>query len=457
MKLNDTGRFMTLCRRTLWKLYICAIPFQRLWDLPYVGHQFQLPEIIFLPFLANALPKLNRMVSRSFWGILDIVVLLWPFVKLVPCIHNGIVQKNILDIAGAVYLVTLYFLIRLLVDRDFLKQTPVMLSFSALVAGVLGGIGWSLSMFLDIHTKLTWPATIPYPYLGYIARAQAFTASPNMLAGILQIGIIFQYALFLSAPPKKRKTPWMLVILLACFVLTFSKTIMCLLAGLIVTTFIHYAKAKPQTWGRSRCVFISGLVLFCIAAYTFGAHVVISEKNPEKLAGFYEKSYISKEALWSFDFHKKEYGIYPTNYLHNKLSSLRAVIDSRGWGVGPGGYNSYIGTLQQQGKHPAEFPQWDPHSTYFGIAAELGMLGLVELLCIWGFAARIILTQLRHRTQFDPLVTGLAGIFIAIAIEAIGTDIMNFRQYWWLLAITSGLDYVRKHQEQGIITATPEP
>jgi len=35
----------------------------------------------------------------------------------------------------------------------------------------------------------------------------------------------------------------------------------------------------------------------------------------------------------------------------------------------------------------------------------------------------------------DFVATGLVGVFIGIAIEAICVDVMNFRQYWILFAL----------------------
>ncbi|MCP4395914.1 MAG: hypothetical protein GY801_01190 [bacterium] len=447
---------MNTFKESTWKLYICAIPFQRLWELPYVGHQLQLPEIIFLPFSFVALRNAARLFSKEFWRLLDIAVLLWPLVKVIPCIHNGINRTNILDIAGAIYLVILYFFIRLIIDRRLLRQIQRLTILSALIAGILGGIGWSLSMFFDIHTRLSWPATIPYPYLGYIARAQAFTASPNMLASILMIGIIFQYSLLLNNKSGRGKALGVLGFLLLCFLLTFSKTIMCLIAGLVIASYAYYTKKKPQTRSLKIRILVYGAVLVCVLIYILGSHIVIARNDPEALAGFYEKSYISLEPLWNFRLYGVNYAVYATNYLHNKFSSLHAIVSSRGWGVGPGGYNAFIGELQALGKHPASFPQWDPHSTYFGILAELGILGLAELMVMWGLAAHIILKQLGRRSDLDPLVFGLAGIFMAIAVEAIATDVMNFRQYWWLLAVTSGLNFSTDSRDAAKITAIPE-
>jgi O-antigen ligase len=164
--------------------------------------------------------------------------------------------------------------------------------------------------------------------------------------------------------------------------------------------------------------------------------------NEEKTAPLRRLSYISNEPLYIFPILDKPYALYPTNYFHNKHSSLIALMQSKGWGIGPGNYNNFIAKLQQQGLHPPNFPRWDPHSTYFGTLAELGFIGLLEILGLWlciGYLIVKILHTPSHNPRMVLLGPALAGIFAAVTIEAMSTDIMNFRQYWWLLAIVRGL------------------
>ena len=42
----------------------------------------------------------------------------------------------------------------------------------------------------------------------------------------------------------------------------------------------------------------------------------------------------------------------------------------------------FISELQNAGDHPKNFPNWDPHSTYFGTLAEKGMFGFISLLLL---------------------------------------------------------------------------
>jgi hypothetical protein len=45
------------------------------------------------------------------------------------------------------------------------------------------------------------------------------------------------------------------------------------------------------------------------------------------------------------------------------------------------------------------------------------------------------------------IIVGLAGSFIYFSIEAITTDIMNFRHLWVLLALLASIDVLEKRKK----------
>ncbi|XCN75218.1 MAG: hypothetical protein Q3M24_10955 [Candidatus Electrothrix aestuarii] len=426
-------------KNKLWQAHLLTIPFQRLWYIPQLGYKLQLAELIFLPFLLSASRNIKKLLSKDAWRELDILVLLWPLVNVIPYLHNRSIHLNIIELIGTVYLVLLYFLIRLAIDRSLLVQFHKVMVLTATIAASLGIIGWLLYTLLDIRTPLV--LTRPYPYLGEIAQARAFTATPNMLASFLSIGLIFHISSLLTL--KKQKTfsaIGILLILAGGFFLTFSKTVVCLFAGIAVTHHFHANKKKQTTWNSKKLLIL--FVILCALIHILGTHCILTPMNEEKTAPLRRLSYISNEPLYIFPILDKPYALYLTNYFHNKHSSLIALMQSKGWGIGPGNYNNFIAKLQQQGLHPPNFPRWDPHSTYFGTLAELGFIGLLEILGLWlciGYLIVKILHTPSHNPRMVLLGPALAGIFAAVTIEAMSTDIMNFRQYWWLLAIVRGL------------------
>ena len=267
-----------------------------------------------------------------------------------------------------------------------------------------------------------------------------------MLASILITGIIFQYALLRNKKGTDVTSMAVLGLLLLCFVLTLSRSIMCLIAGLAVTGYLCHTKRQPDARTLKNRLCVAAVVCSCMLLYIAGSHVVIARSDSEQLAGYYARGQVFPEPMATFRLYDVAYGVYGTNYAHKTIASLRAIAATRGWGVGPGGYYACIVALQAQGKHPATFQRGDPHSTYFGMCAELGVFGFCVLLLIGGLAGNSVLRQVRCPSACAPLAAGLAGIFVALAIEALATDIMNFRHYWWLLAVTASVHCQTRRQ-----------
>lgn len=420
------------------KLYLASTPLQRLWYLPHLGYKLQLPEILFVPLFLSALGNIRRIFHRSAWNVLDLFILLWPVATLLPSLQSRLNLQNIIDAAGAVYLVLLYFSVRLAMSERMRASLHEIIVLTSTLAALMGIVGWSLYTLLRIVTPLV--IVRPYPYFGKMAQACAFTATPNMLASFLMMGIVFHLSNSLAnreRPPRFWKVTF--IILSLGFILTFSKTLLCLIPGVWIVLHLN---SGNHGFGnqilKSRAV-----ALFVITAsffvYALGTHFVITSTDPEKVGALVKESYISDQPLCQVTIMQKQYGLYQTNYLHNKRSSILALKQSRGWGVGAGNYNAFIGGLQARNMHPRTFPKWDPHSTPFGALAELGVFGFLVVMALWLSSGILIYRNLQRKPTATIWSYALAGLFVAITMEAFATDIMNFRHYWCLLAMTREL------------------
>ncbi len=421
-------------------LFVLFTPFQRLLNLPFFGNKFQLPEVFFFIILLIALTHIKHIFQKKFWKVVDIAVLLWPIANIVPSFFFGFKKVNIIDITGSIYLVLLYFSVRIISIYINIKKIYNFFIYSALLAGVLGIVGFLLSLF-DITTTLANKAL--WPYFGEMSRIQAFTATPNMLASILMVGIIFLCSQYFNLKKMDSKFMIILSILSIAFILTFSKTIMCLLAGLGVTWFISLNASKKT---KLRKLIFSIFILGTFIIYFIGTHFFITSTINTKKEDFNKMFYvIGKKPLFNFSLGSKEYKIYPTNYLINKKQSLRAIKESKALGLGAGNYNEYIEKLKKRKLHPSTFRNWDPHCTYLGVPAELGFFGLIIIILIWGLPGLYLFKYLSKNVKFKSIYSGLSGVYIAILIEASATDIMNFRHYWILIAFIAIL--VNRKQE----------
>jgi O-antigen ligase len=259
-------------------------------------------------------------------------------------------------------------------------------------------------------------------------QAKGFTPTPNMLASIIMIGILFQIQkLSINQINSKGKDIFILLILLLGFSLTFSKTVGCLLIGIIL--ILHFQKKLTffYTWQLTIKIAIASLFI----AYIFGTHFIIVEKdqNFELLKG----DYIAGHALTE----TANYSIYPSQYWSLKEISFDAISQSFPWGLGPGKFNDFAHEFKKNEAYSTHVPYPDPHSTYLGILAENGLLGLIAFVGIIFFTIKYSRNiHVINDHSFDQnIIACLPNIFITIGIEAVSTDVMNFRHYWILLIL----------------------
>jgi O-antigen ligase len=129
--------------------------------------------------------------------------------------------------------------------------------------------------------------------------------------------------------------------------------------------------------------------------------------------------------------------VYPTNYAVNRRRNLAAIAETWPVGLGPGGHAAFVAREVASGRMTGTVAWADPHSTYIGVAAELGLAGLVGFTVL---AISIALTLRRAWSTIPPgsphraALAAVIGALVAFAIDATVTDSMNFRHAWVALA-----------------------
>jgi hypothetical protein len=167
---------------------------------------------------------------------------------------------------------------------------------------------------------------------------------------------------------SKRKDHLILLILLLGFMLTFSKTIVCLLIGITLIWYFHNKPKLSLTLQTVTKIAVAGLFI----AYIFGTHFIIVEKDQdfELLKG----DYIAGPVL----IETANYSIYPSQYWSLNEISFEAISQSFPWGLGPGKFNGFAHEFKKNDAYSTHVPYPDPHSTYLGTLAENGLLGRIS-------------------------------------------------------------------------------
>jgi len=404
-------------------LYILTIPFQAL-GFRFMGLAIALPELVFLALASLAIMQIIRSRQKLWIDKLDLFIFGWLASNILAGWHAGFDSIVVTEIIKTAYLIVLYIVLKWTITPLMIERIVKVLVLSSVLAALAGIIGFGLG-YIGIVTPLAIQRAFPYG-IEVVIQAKGFTPTPNMLASIIMIGVLFHVQkLSMNLINSKRKDHLILLILLLGFMLTFSKTIVCLLIGIILVLYFNYKSTLAKTWRLTSKT--AAVTLFIV--YILGTHFIIIEKDQdsEPLKG----DYIAGSALIETD----NYSMYPSQYWALKEISLEAISQSFPWGLGLGKFNDFAHELKKYDAYPTHVPYPDPHSMYFGTLAENGLLGLIVLGGIIYFVVKYSRRILNNQSANQYMLACLPSIFIVIGIEAIATDVMNFRHYWILLIL----------------------
>ena len=420
---------------TLWAGYLLVLPFQRVWVLPWLGFKLQPPEVVFLGLATASAAMWIRGRVRWRFAFADAAAAAWLVANLLALAWSNDPhgRDGLLETLGAAQLVCLYVAVRVTATPQLLDRFGEWFGYSAAAAAAIG-IAGSVASYAGLPNRLATVALTPVPYLGHAARAQAFTAGPQMLASILLMAV----PLFVAARMKqgwRRRDRALVLLLVLGLGATVSKTGMCLAAALSVM----WASAEPTRQGqqsrRSRARVWVAVSIWLIVTFVFslGSHVmVLREAAVQSMS---TAQLIGGSPLASFRWRDEAWVVMPTTYLFNKQASLQAIGRSWPVGVGPAGQPAFTSGLQREGRFPRTIWLITPHSTYLGTVATLGAAGLAALLLILVVGIMTIKRLLADSTRPRWEAAAYAGVGAAFLIEAISTDLLNCRHYWFLLAV----------------------
>lgn len=421
----------------LWGVALLALPFQRV-PLPGpFGDALQPAEIASLPLLSLAAVLWVR--GRVSWRAspVDLGVLAWLAGTAAAgsafFVREARLDSTVLrECAVAAYLGLLYVSIRLTATEAALAAFPRLLAGSVGLASALG-IAGTLASLAGLETPLAFPAATAYPYLGRAARARAFAATPVMLASLQTMALL----LLAHAWGERTPRPWLrraLGALLAVgFALTFSKTVLCLAAALLVASLAR----RRGSGGARRAMGTLAVVLALAFGFALASHFVVVGERADRKA-LEDGMFIAGEPLASFTAGSRSFAVFGSNYLFNKEASLAAIRRTWPWGVGPGRQPAFAGELQREGRYPRTLWLGAPHSSYLGAASESGLPGVIGLGVFLGALGLGVARLGGSGEGGSRLGPAAAGAFAALLIEAIATDVMHFRHYWWLAALVAG-------------------
>ena len=404
-------------------IYVLSIPFQSL-EFDFMGFDIGPSEIVFIILAPLAIIQIMISGQKLWIDKLDLFVFGWLASNILAGWHAGFDSIVVTQIIKTAYLVVLYMIFKWTISPKMITRIVKVIILSSLMAALTGITGFGLR-YLGIDTNLS--ITRPFPYsVENVIQAKGFTPTPNMLASIIMIGILFQIQkLSVNRSSSKGIDYVILFMLLLGFFLTFSKTVVCLLIGIIFVLYFRYKSVLSYTSQLTTRIAVASLFIVSI----LGTYFIIVEKD--QVSELLKGDYIAGPALTE----TVNYSIYPSQYWSLEEISFKAISQSFPWGLGPGKFNDYAHELKNNDAYPTHVPYPDPHSTYLGTLAENGLLGLISLFGIIYFVIKYSRKILSNHTADQNMFASLPTVFIVIGIEALSTDVMNFRHYWILLIL----------------------
>lgn len=417
--------------------YVLVLPFHHgVWRLPVFGDTIQPSEIALgVVVLAAAVAVLTRRVQL--WSSpLDLPVVLWFLANAATGLFVGYDKHLLLEISKVAAVCLLYFASRLLISRTFLSVLTNAFVASASVMSLFLVYGF-ISHLVGHSTKLVVTVET-FPYFGPIGRAMGFTSSPNMAGSILLVAVLIKASENLYSKGFSKLDLVAYCLLGIGLIVAVSKTILCLLTGLLV---IILFKKNNTRFARGALLVASVLVGL---VYLVGSHFVITNEITPLIERNMESGIITDQ------IHQVGSVIaIETSYMTIKRSCVRIVCEWFPVGVGTRCFIRHVDALKNGGAYYGNTGAYDPHCTPLGTLTEVGFAGVLVL----GYFFFVVSTWLRKLTrciapEYRSYVISLTAIFISGSLESLATDVMNFRQYWLLLAVLAVL--VRAGEESSM-------
>ena len=421
--VNLQGVISKVLKLSFWLMAFFMLFQANFWPLFNLELIIQPSEIFIILFL------LVSFVNKSVQLNLDkynVIALIWVCLNALSLLTIDFENHILIEVSKPVILFLLYAAVRGYILKYSLDETIKPFIFSVVFASLLAISGWFFDL-LGMSNVLVFQHE-NYPYFGTIGRARSFTSTPNMLGSLILVAsLLLVYVNFSGGGKNKKLYLYLFMILMLAFILSASKTIVLMIASLFLF-FGFYGKIH----NKIILYFLRTIPVFLFVFYLIASHVVIDLNYGEDIKGSQESGYISNGIQLGNIY------IAPTAYYMIKKGSAEVFKNNILFGVGPGQYNKYYETLKEKGIYNNKIPNYDPHSTFLGTLAELGIFAGIYLIISIIILFKDLVHKRKKSLNSNDSLFGLILIFLllAISIESLVTDIMNFRQYWYLYALT---------------------
>jgi O-antigen ligase len=405
------------------KLYILTLAFQSLVYLPVLEHRIQISEWVFLILLSLIILQLRSI--RPKLNALDLTVIAYLLVNVISPLFTDWTSDSVLEVLGRLYLIMMYFIVKFVIVGSTQDENIKALRSAFLALGFISSLiaitGWIVAN-LEGDSNVAARLYMDYPYFGDIFRATGFTSSPTMLILLLSYPCLIAAEMWKESGWKNGKHLLAFLIILLTAVLTFSKTLI-LLVAVVINLLV----------GKQMSLKLRSLILFFAVLFYIGVtHLLIFPQGSDWNERMKDAPFTTNEILYE----NEQVMIVESFYLFSKKCALN-IAKSNCWvGIGPGKFYKAVENLNDEDiPGLAKFGGFDPHSTYFGGLAETGVIGLASIFLLVIVSLKYAWRIVRLNVRWN----GLLIVLMLFVIQGATTDTMNMRILWVILGIVSGM------------------
>ena len=417
-------------------IFIFLIPFMRSPNLPIVKQKIQISDIvfgfIFLLWVFVLISKRKKPIRTP----IDI-----PFILLVAAAFASFMNTrnyvtSLVEVLGIIYLYLLFLLVvNLIENKQQMQQIMAIFVVAGTLVAIIGLLALGGFVLFRWQTSLLHPSLIPLINVPW-PRILSILKHPNGLLTYLWVCITIAFALLLTEQNKHNQA-WLTISILIMTlgtVAAISRGVFIVWGGIyfFLRNLDHNSKMVKLIQGLSALFALGFFFLFVIKT---GWNV-----SPIKI----EKIQSQKEL-------KITVNCAQGNYVSMWQAALKMMGDYPLLGVGLGMFNEHVRDLRYFNWKELEDPHSpfsksqlkalrhnDPHNTYLGWGAELGVPGGLIIIIIFA----IIIAKLKYTLKFakDPFLKTSGYCFIVglsfLFVYAITINILTMRYVWFLMGLS---------------------
>jgi len=412
-------------------------------QFPYpFGKKIQYSDLFFLIlFLAFII---SYFKTRMEWvkTYLYIPICLYFLMHVFSMFNSTSVLKSLLEITGVIYLIAIFFLVNNLVNnRDILHKVLISWMLALGIVLICGLIGLAEVYIFQKESSLfmlSYPAPERHKLIHrMIPRVISTLRSPDMLMSYFVVSAGLLIGFFESTENKKIKTSIITLLGLLLFVALFTTSRGVL--ALLVCFFIATAVFKER---KNLCLIMTRYLLIIMIAGFFSLFIILTIWAPSKIA--VSDSAIAGERNLSIDFHR-------TNKFYYYKYALSMIKEHPFIGIGSGNFNKslkeYYFKNPKRDPYFKDFITYDPHSTFFGLGAETGLIGLISFFGIILLFLKYMFDIYKNSEDryMANIALGIMASVIGILVQAITMDVQNLRFLWFVLGLGIALKNISQN------------